>query len=77
MKAKVHFFPLGNADTLRIDLADGRKLLVDYADTRNRDDEDDLRCDLPEELRRDLRRARRNSYDAVCITHLDNDSPGF
>ena len=29
MAAKVHFFPLGNADTLRIDLADGRKLLVD------------------------------------------------
>ena len=73
MKAKVHFFPLGNADTLRIDLADGCKLLVDYADTRNRDDKDDLRCDLSEELRRDLRRARRNSYDAVCITHLDND----
>ena len=73
MKAKVHFFPLGNADTLRIDLADGRKLLVDYADTRNRDDKDDLRCDLPEELRRDLRRARRSFYDAVCITHLDND----
>ena len=73
MTAKVHFFPLGNADTLRIDLADGRRLLVDYADTRNRDDKDDRRCDLPEELRRDLRRAGRNFYDAVCITHLDND----
>ena len=73
MAAKVHFFPLGNADTLRIDLADGRKLLVDYADTRNRDDENDLRCELPEELRRDLRKARRGYYDAVCITHIDND----
>ena len=73
MTAKVHFFPLGNADTLRIDLADGRKLLVDYADTRNRDDENDLRCDLPEELRRDLRKAGRDYYDSVCITHLDND----
>ena len=73
MKAKVHFFPLGNADTLRIDLADGRKLLVDYADVRNRDDQDDLRCDLPDELRRDLWKAGRDHYDAVCITHLDND----
>ena len=73
MAAKVHFFPLGNADTLRVDLADGRKLLVDYADTRNPDDNNDRRCDLPEELRRDLRRARRNFYDAVCITHLDTD----
>ena len=73
MTAKVHFFPLGNADTLRIDLADGRKLLVDYADTRDRDDENDLRCDLPEELRRDLSKAGRDYYDGVCITHIDND----
>ena len=73
MKAKINFFPLGDADTLRIDLADGRKLLVDYADTRNRDDRNDLRCDLPEELRRDLRKARRDYYDAVSITHVDSD----
>ena len=73
MTAKVHFFPLGNADTLRIDLADGRKLLVDYADTRNRDDLDDLRCDLPAELRQDLSKENRDYYDGVCITHIDND----
>jgi len=54
MPAKIHFFPLGNADTLRLDLADGRKVLVDYANMRCADDDDDLRCDLPAELRRDL-----------------------
>ncbi len=73
MIAKVHFFPLGNADTLRIDLADRRKVLIDYADMRSADDEDDLRCDLPTELRRDLSKAGRDHYDAVCITHIDND----
>ncbi|MBE0705373.1 MAG: hypothetical protein IH582_19810 [Afipia sp.] len=73
MVAKVHFFPLGNADTLRLDLADGRKVLVDYADMRCPDDDEDVRCDLPAELRRDLAKARRNYYDAVCITHLDDD----
>lgn len=73
MVAKVHLFPLGNADTLRLDLADGRKILVDYADMLCRDDDDDLRCDLPQELRRDLSKARRNYYDAVCISHLDED----
>ena len=73
MTAKIHFFPLGNADTLRIDLADGRKLLVDFADTRSRDDKYDLRCDLPAELRSDLSKAGRDYYDAVCITHVDND----
>lgn len=73
MAAQAHFFPLGNADTLRLDLADGRKVLVDYADMRCTDDEDDVRCDLPWELRRDLAKARRNYFDAVCITHLDED----
>ncbi|WP_338702068.1 hypothetical protein V5279_46005 (plasmid) [Bradyrhizobium sp. 26S5] len=73
MVAKVHFFPLGNADTLRIDLANGLKVLVDYADMRCADDNDDLRCDLPAELRRDLSKAGRDYYDAVCITHLDDD----
>ena len=35
MTAKVHFFPGGNADTLRIDLANGGKVLVDYANMHN------------------------------------------
>jgi hypothetical protein len=73
MIAKVHFFPLGNADTLRFDVADGRKVLVDYANMRCADDNDDLRCDLPKELRRDLSKAGRDYFDAVCITHLDDD----
>ena len=73
MTAKIHFFSLGNADTLRIDLADGRKILVDYADMRDPDDAGDLRCDLPLELGIDLRKHGRNHYDAVCITHVDED----
>lgn len=73
MVAKVHFFPLGDADTLRIDLANGGKILIDYADMRCAYDEDDLRCDLAKELRRDLSKAGRNDYDAVCITHIDDD----
>jgi hypothetical protein len=32
MTARLTFHPLGNADCTRIDLADGKKLLVDYAD---------------------------------------------
>lgn len=72
MIAKVYFFPLGNADTLRIDLADGSKILVDFAAMRT-EDEGDLRCDLPSELHRDLAKAGRNHYEAVCITHLDTD----
>jgi len=73
MPAKAHFFPLGNADTLRLDLADGRKILVDYADMRCADDPADLRCDLPALLHRDLARFDRDYFDAVCITHTDKD----
>lgn len=72
MTAKLNFFPLGNADTLRIDLADDRKVLIDYAAMRNGAAED-RRCDLPEELRKDLRKAGRDYYDVVCITHTDSD----
>lgn len=73
MTARINFFPLGNADTLRIDLADDRKVLVDYAAVRNGEDDDDKRCDLPEQLRRDLKSAGRDYYNAVCITHTDSD----
>ena len=73
MTAYIHFFPLGNADTLRLDLTDGRKVLVDYAAMRSDDDDEDKRCDLPAELRRDLKKAGREFFDAVCITHTDSD----
>ncbi len=73
MQALVNFFPLGNADTARLDLADGRKILIDFAAMRCDDDEDDQRCDLPATLRRDLRKAGRDYFDAVCITHTDTD----
>lgn len=73
MTAKLTFHPLGNADCTRIDLDSGKKLLIDYADMRNPNDPSDKRIDLPTELKNDLRAARRNSFDVVCFTHLDND----
>jgi hypothetical protein len=70
---KLSFFPLGNADCTRIDLDDGRKILFDYADRRDPDDEEDLRCDLPKELRDDLEQQNRDYFDVVAFTHLDKD----
>ena len=69
----VTFYPLGNADTSKIDLANGRTLLFDYANTRDPDDENDLRIDLPKQLRAELSKARRKSFDVVAFTHLDDD----
>lgn len=70
---KMTFFPLGNADCCRIDLDNGRKILFDYANTRDPEDEDELRCDLEQELRDDLDDADRDSFDVVAFTHLDED----
>lgn len=69
----VTFFPLGNADCCRLDLAGGQKLLFDYANTRCADDPTDKRIDLEQELRSDLKAAKRDFYDVVAFTHLDTD----
>src|SRR5947209_7251532 len=69
----ITFHPLGNADCYRVDLARGEKLLFDYADTRSADDSFDRRIDLPAALRNDLAGAKRDDYDVVAFTHLDND----
>lgn len=73
MTATLTFHPLGNADCTRIDLANGMKMLVDYADMRSATDLFDKRIDLPEVLKADLRAAKRDNYDVVCFTHLDDD----
>ena len=39
--AKLTFFPLGNADSCLIDLADSKKLLFDFGDQKDRDDPHD------------------------------------
>lgn len=70
---KITFFPLSNADCFRIDLANGRKLLFDYAAMRDPDDNADRRIDLPTELRNDLEALDRDDYDVVVFTHLDDD----
>ncbi len=70
---KLTFFPLGNADTCRIDLSGGEKILFDYAAMRCADDDEDKRIDLPTELRDDLEANDRDYYDVVAFTHLDDD----
>lgn len=68
---KLTIFNLGNADSSRLDLANGQKLLFDYAATRDSNAKDDRRCDLPQLLRDDL--GSRKNLDVVGFTHLDDD----
>lgn len=70
---KLTLYPLGNADCYRIDLANGSKLLFDYANVRNSEDDADRRIDLANALRDDLRASKRSSFDVVTFTHGDDD----
>lgn len=70
---KLTFYPLGNADCCLIDLDNGQKILFDYADMRDPNNDDDLRIDLPATLRDDLTTAEKDSYDVVAFTHADKD----
>lgn len=70
---KLTFFPLGNADSCRIDLHDGKKLLFDFANVHDPDDKNDRRIDLAKALLNDLEDANRNYFDVVAFTHVDDD----
>ncbi len=70
---KMTFYPLGNADCCKIDLANGKKLLFDYANMRDEEDVNDLRIDLAKVLRDDLKDAKRQDLDIVAFTHADDD----
>lgn len=65
---KLTFYPLGNADSTRIDLADSRQMLVDFGDKGS-----DRSVDLAAELRKDLKARGRTAYAIVAFTHLDDD----
>lgn len=69
------FYPLGNADTTLIELRDGRRMLVDYADVGT-SDPDDKRCELSALLKQDMKAAGRDTYTVVAFTHLDDDHCG-
>lgn len=70
---KITLFPIGNGDTTRIDVENGRKLLIDFADLRDPDDPSDKRIPLSSTLKSDLEAARRDNFDVVAFTHLDDD----
>lgn len=70
---KVTFYPLGNADSILIDLRNGKKMLFDFGDQKDHDDPTDKRIDLSKSLRTNLEEADRDNFDIVAFTHLDRD----
>lgn len=70
---KITFYPIGNADCCKIDLSSDKKLLFDYAHSKESEDENDPRIDLNKELRDDLEKSGKKNYDVVAFTHADDD----
>ena len=72
MTATITSFPIGNADSTRLILADGRRLLFDFADM-GKSDGSDISFDLRAAIEDDLRAGRKSSLSVLCFTHLDRD----
>ncbi len=70
MSHKITFYPLGNADTTLIQLENGKNILFDFANTRDTNDVNDKRVDLPAELNKSV---TGSSYNVVAFSHADND----
>jgi len=70
---KITFYPVGNGDSCKIDLECGKKLLFDYAQFYQPDDDNDHRIDLATALRNDLESDGRKYFDVVAFTHADED----
>lgn len=67
------FYPLGNADCCRIHLANDDQILFDFGGMGDPSDPDDKRFDLATELRKDMKKVKRDAFASVAFTHLDND----
>lgn len=71
MTATIEVFPLGNADTTRLILDNGQRILFDFADM-GRSDTSDVDFDLEKAIKDDLGSAPYN-VSVLCITHVDSD----
>lgn len=70
---KITFYPVGNGDTCQIALHNGKRILLDYCNRRNGENEDAPEIDLASRLKSELTDANRNYFDVVAFTHADDD----
>ena len=66
MSQKITFYPLGNAESVLLELSNNKNVLFECADTHTNDD-DDKRIDLTKELH------SKKSFDVVMFSHAHDD----
>jgi hypothetical protein len=70
---KVTFYPVGNGDTVRILLQNGRRILCDYRQYPGAEKDDTPHANVKKLLKDELDAAGRDYLDVVAFTHADND----
>ena len=70
---RVRFYPVGNGDCSQIVLANNKRLIFDFCHRRNSEDNNDPQIDLQSALSGELAEAKRNGFDVLALTHLDDD----
>jgi hypothetical protein len=71
--ARIIFYPIGNADCCLVRLNSDKIFVFDYADMRDRLNDEDKRIPLKEAFREDIGWPKRKEIDVLAVTHGDND----
>jgi hypothetical protein len=77
----ISFYPVGNGDTSQIVLENGKRFLFDFHHQAKSEEEGAKEFNLKQRLKDDLKKADRDYFDVVALTHGDDDhirnSTGF
>src|SRR5208282_3319163 len=69
----VTFYPVGNGDTSQIVLENGKRFLFDFHHQAKSEEEGSKEFNLKQHLKTDLKKAERDDFDVVALTHGDDD----
>jgi hypothetical protein len=70
---QVTFFPVSNGDTVRVLLHGGRRILFDFCQKPDAEDEESPNADVKKLLKAELDVAGCDYFDVVAFTHADLD----
>lgn len=70
---KVIFYPVGNGDAGQIVLENGKRLLFDFHHRKKLEEEGSTDFNLSKHLKDELKKAKRDYFDVVALTHGDDD----
>lgn len=73
MEHRITFYPVGNGDTSQIILDNGKRILLDFRHLDKSETPEVPEIELAPQLREELKKASKTSFDVVAFTHGDSD----